>query len=712
MGKISPPVRGIVGGLKNNDTEKKLAFIDELHALGVSKYVDLPQLVVVGDQSSGKSSVLQAITRLPFPVSDKMCTRFPTEVSLHRDSGPTTMTISINIDKYESSTIDDSHVERMQMWKPAPLSNIDLESSEFAQNFAEYLREGSQVILGRKEKNQELSGATLYVDIRGPEQSNLTIVDIPGLLRADNPTAGHEAHATARALVERYIGNPKSIVLAVAHPADPGTQEVFQILKNFPKKEARVIGVITKCDRKQEDADQWIFDTIKNERDRTNPHFLDQGWFGLRNRLPKEIKASNDERDEAEAAFFQQGVWKTLNQSHRLGINHLRTALVKMHNMHITQSIPELIPDIVSQLSICKSRLNELGTPRATRASQLQCIVSLASQFEKLSSYALDGFYDKLPEDPRVKIRKIMHETLEDFHDDMLTLHDQFFESPYAFTFTSLDKSSWEKTFLQHSMYNEIKGVIQENRGKESPGEFNPCVMGILWGRRTSAWAGYAKNVIEELLDAISQTVAILFKEICPDEELRENIQPWILENLNRVSDDAQSELETLVSDERNGLVLTLNGHRTTKIRELDAARLSDMKAQLLGFYPTNMAGSPEQKRIIDQLVKQWLGEREDICTIFSTYDRLSSYYGIAMNRFIDNVAHQVVERHLVGPRSPLRIFEPGEVVRRLQEDEVLLQKLAGENESKIAERKKLIAEMESLEAALKTARTYGLHPR
>lgn len=44
------------------------------------------QLVVIGDQSSGKSSVLQAITRLSFPVDDGLCTRFPTEVSLQRAS--------------------------------------------------------------------------------------------------------------------------------------------------------------------------------------------------------------------------------------------------------------------------------------------------------------------------------------------------------------------------------------------------------------------------------------------------------------------------------------------------------------------------------------------------------------------------------------------------------------------------------------------------
>lgn len=48
---------------------------------------------------------------------------------------------------------------------------------------------------------------------------------------------------------------------AVAHPADPGTQEVFQMLDTIPDKENRVIGVITKCDRKQEGAETWVIAT-------------------------------------------------------------------------------------------------------------------------------------------------------------------------------------------------------------------------------------------------------------------------------------------------------------------------------------------------------------------------------------------------------------------------------------------------------------------
>jgi hypothetical protein len=52
----------------------------------------------------------------------------------------------------------------------------------------------------------------------------------------------------------------------VAHLADPETQDVFQIRKTVEKKESRVIGVITKCDRKQRSAENWVSRIILEDR--------------------------------------------------------------------------------------------------------------------------------------------------------------------------------------------------------------------------------------------------------------------------------------------------------------------------------------------------------------------------------------------------------------------------------------------------------------
>jgi energy-coupling factor transporter ATP-binding protein EcfA2 len=70
--------------LQSNDTRNLLDVVDSLRLEGINRYIDLPEIVVCGEQSSGKSSVLEAISGVMFPSKDSLCTRFATELILRR----------------------------------------------------------------------------------------------------------------------------------------------------------------------------------------------------------------------------------------------------------------------------------------------------------------------------------------------------------------------------------------------------------------------------------------------------------------------------------------------------------------------------------------------------------------------------------------------------------------------------------------------------
>ncbi|KAF2175096.1 hypothetical protein K469DRAFT_471643, partial [Zopfia rhizophila CBS 207.26] len=85
--------------------------IDKLFACDVGEYIDLPQLVVVGDQSSGKSSVLEGLTRLPFPRDSGLCTKFATQITFRRAASHS---IKVSILPDPNSTAE--YQERVKEW--------------------------------------------------------------------------------------------------------------------------------------------------------------------------------------------------------------------------------------------------------------------------------------------------------------------------------------------------------------------------------------------------------------------------------------------------------------------------------------------------------------------------------------------------------------------------------------------------------------------
>lgn len=157
--------------LQSSDKLDLLDAIDKLRSQGVSHYVSLPQIIVCGDQSSGKSSVLEAISGVPFPTKDNLCTRFATELILRRTSN-----VEVSVAIVPSQNRSEAECLRLSGFRETLASLYEIPA----------LIEKAKDFMGISNTSSAFSDDVLRVEISGPDLPHLTIVDLPGLIHSGN----------------------------------------------------------------------------------------------------------------------------------------------------------------------------------------------------------------------------------------------------------------------------------------------------------------------------------------------------------------------------------------------------------------------------------------------------------------------------------------------------------------------------------------------
>ncbi|KUJ23896.1 uncharacterized protein LY89DRAFT_726947 [Mollisia scopiformis] len=701
-------------GFEDQQTIAQLELIDDLQKLGVSQYLNLPQLVVVGDQR--KSSVLQAVTDIPFSIDDKMCTRFATEIVLQRTAPdhPTEIDVCIQPDP----DISPERRQELLSWRPIPFDRTATLDKTMMQNI---FQQADDMIFGSTVRRNSpkhgrvnrLSSSILKITRRGPKERNFAIADIPGLVRGNE---SNSEHRTAKNLVQNYLNNPRSIVMAVIDVVDLERQEIMQMIQQLPDEETRVIGVINKCDTKQLKSHDWVFDLLRNDPARS-PHWLKEGWFGLRNRSPSELSISDRERDKKEDEFFAGPEWSSL-QKDALGRHALKTALIKMRNRHVKRSIPDLIFEIQSKLDECLLQIQQLGEPRATNQAQFTIVNKIATEYSKGAAGAVNGHYEELTLDKQFA-RKLIRDNLDSFKADMVArgLKIPFITSKQDAVAVSkcTHESEWGPKLLEN--YSWVQACINNYRGKEDIGEVNSIVKSQLWKQQVASWEEIASNALNLVERTVENVTSSLFEKVCSDESLRLKLRVWLQDDVQKAAENARIELQRLIASERDGQLFTLHPMMVFRTQQLHQERIQavltectlkepKMSLQQAGSTPLKLGSIPS-----DLIIQSLLIGNAELAGVLKTHDSLAAYHEVALYRFIDNFALQVVERHLLGPDGPLLLFTSDYVTQRLygKENEAALATLAGEDPTISQKRQDLNAKRESLEESKKRVQSFKI---
>lgn len=322
--------------------------------------LQLPQIVVVGAQSSGKSSVLESLVGRDFlPRGSGIVTRRPLVLQL----------VYVSKDDAQHRSADEG---TMQLEEWAKFLHT---KSKIYTDF-DAVREEIDAETDRMSgTNKGICPEPISLKIFSNRVVNLALVDLPGLTKVPVGDQPDDIEMQVRSLILHYISNPNSLILAVtAANTDFATSEALKLAREVDPDGRRTLAVITKLDLM--DAGTDAIDVLCG---RVIPVKL--GIIGVVNRSQQDIKDRKpiEEALRDEALFLQR---KYPALAARNGTEYLAKTLNRLLMHHIRDCLPELKTRVNVMISQFQSLLSSYGEAVQDQGQTLlQIITKFASSY-------------------------------------------------------------------------------------------------------------------------------------------------------------------------------------------------------------------------------------------------------------------------------------------------------------------------------------------
>ncbi|KAL2759344.1 hypothetical protein ACRALDRAFT_1079495 [Sodiomyces alcalophilus JCM 7366] len=405
--------------------------LGELQQIGVSHIVSLPKLVLVGDQSAGKSSLMSGLAGLNLPRSEGVCTRCPIHIRVSRHH-EWSCRVSLQLD-YAYKPPTDRQIDKNDVTPETPFppwARQPREVKEFMtiyghnQSEIENVLRWAQVAILNHRQNSDIyipgSGAiartndlareaekteakfspnTVALEIKGPDLPDLSFYDLPGIFRNSAKEEEEYLVQVVENLAREYIAhNDALIIWAVPMNADPETSSTLSIIREL-KAQSRTIGVMTKADLLPNDGyqshSQWL-SILRGER-----HQIGHEYF-ITSRMSD--KGLEDQARWEEALFSENGheKWPLVFSEFRdrCGVERLKMALSEKLGKEFAKNLPSIKKKVLSELHKYQRELDRL--PELPQNVQLEVQKSLREFTsivkDKLKGKEFSSAYGKLAE--------------------------------------------------------------------------------------------------------------------------------------------------------------------------------------------------------------------------------------------------------------------------------------------------------------------------
>ncbi|KAH7329757.1 P-loop containing nucleoside triphosphate hydrolase protein [Rhizoctonia solani] len=413
--------------MNNNEGARQrrevLGLLNSLRSLGLTQTLDLPQIAVIGSQSAGKSSLIEALCKVSFlTISTSYSVLIPRRSNFldlqgHVPGAATNPALSNSRNNHQFRCPIECQSQYADLpWRAqvflkfergerdgevgdeipfgGPLDDPDLveERIKLAQiAVLNPLTEPELILRGEVPSPGGLSFTknTVVVKLTGRELADLSFVDLPGIIVSTSDEKNKGDIKLVQNLISSYMKRSSTVNLIVLTcETDYETQAAGLLAKKYDPTGERTIGVLTKPDRIEHDQEgQWV-PLITGER---SP--LKNGWFCVKQLSPRDREAGLtwEEARAQEVEFFGTAPgWSTAPPQHkwRLGSQNLAVKVGDILFKEIQKRLPAI----------------RLEVDRLTRANELE--------ISKLPNDHPDG--------PRELVMQLLNQLMRDIKEQLI----------------------------------------------------------------------------------------------------------------------------------------------------------------------------------------------------------------------------------------------------------------------------------------------------
>jgi hypothetical protein len=402
-------------------------------------------------------------------------------------------------------------------------------------------------------------------------------------------------------MTEKYINNPRSIILAVlgAHD-DPVNQSIFRMARDVDPKGIRTFGIITKPDKPDQGSGSqrnWI----KIAQNEGEGFEFKNGWHVLLNRSEDEVKrnTSSEERDLKEKLFFERSnnPWSKVPPEN-WGAENLKGHLVRLLVGLLRQEGSSLKRDIEDRLMPYHEELGRLAASLRSKEEADHLFRKNCRDMRNLTLLAVEGKlndgYFELPDDvdnlPDGRYLRARIEDEEDQFHQKIKVEGRLF----LCTWNPDDSPSAEQ---MNVFLDRVAKVLKHTRGHEVEDIYDPQRLDLLFHKLSRDWKKISEKLIAQAHAHCKAFLDRLMADVLNADlphVARRLYGKVISKLLDERKHNALEELTELEKDRRRP-AKTRNDAFAEKIQQEYAKKLHSMMTKALRKAGSSLINIPSQ---------------------------------------------------------------------------------------------------------------------